>query len=145
MIMASMVMARVIIVVIMIIVIVMIVVVVIVVVMIIVIAMIIVVVMVVDMDLAVEVLRFSPNQRWSNRSFNRQAATRTQPPHKDSTEQAIKRVMLGFVVEILLKSTMPFEGDDRGELKLSRLRYIPTATMRAMREGWPSLNQRQKK
>jgi hypothetical protein len=56
------------------------------VVVIIVIAMIIVIVVLVNMDLAIEVLRFSPNQRRSNGSLNGQTATGTQTPLKNSTE-----------------------------------------------------------
>jgi hypothetical protein len=45
-----------------------------------------VVVMIINMDLAVKVLRFSPNERRSNGSLNGQTATGTQTPLKNSTE-----------------------------------------------------------
>ena len=52
--------------------------------------------------------------------------------------------MLGFVVEILFKTSMPLESHHRSEFKLTGLRCIPTAAMVSVGEGWPSLNQRQK-
>jgi hypothetical protein len=104
-----------------------------------------VVVMLVDMDLAIEVLRFSPNQRRSNGSLNGQTATRAQTPLEDSTEQSIKGVMLGFVVQILFKASMTLESHNRSKFKFTRLGYISTTTMGAMGKGWPGLNQRQKK
>jgi hypothetical protein len=119
-----------------------------VIVVIIVIAMIIVIVVIVtlvNMDLAIEVLRFSPNQRRSNGSLNGQTATRAQTPLEDSTEQSIKGVMLGFVVQILFKASMTLESHNRSKFKFTRLGYISTATMGAMGKGWPGLNQRQKK
>jgi hypothetical protein len=107
--------------------------------------MVVVIVMLVDMDLAIEVLRFSPNQRRSNGSLNGQTATRAQTPLEDSTEQSIKGVMLGFVVQILFKASMTLESHNRSKFKFTRLGYISTATMGAMGKGWPGLNQRQKK
>jgi hypothetical protein len=103
------------------------------------------IIVVINVNLAVEVLRFSPNQGGSNSSFNRQTATRTQTPLEHSTEQTIKRIMLGFVVEILFKTTMPLESHHRGELKLTGLRCISTSPMVTVGESCPSLNQRQKK
>jgi hypothetical protein len=102
------------------------------------------IVVVVDMNFAVEVLRFSPNQRRSDSSLDGQTATRTQTPLEYSTEQSIKGVMLGLVVEILFKTSMPLESHHGGELKLTGLRCISTSPMVAVGEGWPSLNQRQK-
>jgi hypothetical protein len=52
--------------------------------------------------------------------------------------------MLGFIVEILFKTSMPLESHHGGELKLTGLRCISTSPMVAVGEGWPSLNQRQK-
>ena len=121
------------------------VVVIIVIIMVVVIIVIIVIVMLVDMDLAIEVLRFSPNQRRSNGSLNGQTATRAQTPLEDSTEQSIKGVMLGFVVQILFKASMTLESHNRSKFKFTRLGYISTTTMGAMGKGWPGLNQRQKK
>jgi uncharacterized membrane protein YqiK len=112
---------------------------------IIVIIVIVVIVVIVNMDLAIEVLRFSPNQRRSNGSLNGQTATRAQTPLEDSTEQSIKGVMLGFVVQILFKASMTLESHNRSKFKFTRLGYISTATMGAMGKGWPGLNQRQKK
>ena len=136
--MASMVLARVIIVFVVVVVIV-------VIIMIVMIIVVVVVVMFIDVNLAVEVLRFSPNQRWSNSSLNGQTASRTQPPLEHSTKQTIKRIMLGFVVEILFETSMPLESHHRGELKFSSLRDIFTATMGTVGKRWPGLNQWQKK
>ena len=149
--MASMVMARVIIVIVMIAVIIVFVVVVVIVVIVVIVVVlmfidvVVVVVMFIDVNLAVEVLRFSPNQRRSNSSLNGQTATRTQTPLEHSTEQTIKRIMLGFVVEILFETSMPLESHHRGELKFSSLRDIFTATMGTVGKRWPGLNQWQKK
>jgi hypothetical protein len=53
--------------------------------------------------------------------------------------------MLGFVVEILFKTTMPLESHDRRKFEFTRFGYIATATMGAMGKRWPGLNQRQEK
>jgi hypothetical protein len=116
-----------------------------VVVMIIVIIVVVMIIVVVDMNFAVEVLRFSPNQRRSDSSLDGQTATRTQTPLEYSTEQSIKGVMLGLVVEILFKTSMPLESHDRSKFKFTSLRYISTATMGTVGNRGSGLNQWQKK
>ena len=113
--------------------------------MIIVIIVIVMIIVIVDMDLAVEMLRFSPNQRRSDSSLDGQTATRTQTPLEHTTEQSIKRVVLGLVVEILFKTSMPLESHDRSEFKFPSLRYISTATMGTVGKRGSGLNQWQKK
>jgi hypothetical protein len=103
-----------------------------------------VVIMVINMDLAIKVFRFTPNQRWSDRSLNRNAATGLQAPLEDTTKQSIKGVMPWGVVKVRFKPSMGLNCDHRSEFKLTGLRYISTSTMVAVGEGWPSLNQRQK-
>jgi 20S proteasome subunit beta 7 len=110
-----------------------------------VVVMVVMVVVIVDMDFAVEVLRFSPNQRRSDSSLDGQTATRTQTPLEYSTEQSIKGVMLGLVVEILFKTSMPLESHDRSKFKFTSLRYISTATMGTVGNRGSGLNQWQKK
>jgi amino acid transporter len=104
-----------------------------------------IIVVVVDMNFAVEVLRFSPNQRRSDSSLDGQTATRTQTPLEYSTEQSIKGVMLGLVVEILFKTSMPLKSHDRSKFKFTSLRYISTATMGTVGNRGSGLNQWQKK
>jgi hypothetical protein len=103
-----------------------------------------VVIMVINMDLAIKVFRFTPNQRWSDRSLNRNAATGLQAPLEDTTKQSIKGVMPWGVVKVRFKPSMGLNCDHRSEFKLTGLRYISPSTMVAVGEGWPSLNQRQK-
>ena len=101
-------------------------------------------IMIMNMDLAVKVFRFTPNQRRSYRSLNRNAATGLQAPLEDTTKQSIKGVMPWGVVKVRFKPPMGLNCDHRSELKLTGLRCISTSPMVAMSEGWPSLNQRQK-
>merc|ERR1711965_532133 len=100
--------------------------------------------MFINMDLAVKVFRFTPYQRRSYRSLNRNAATGLQAPLEDTTKQSIKGVMPWGVVKVRFKPPMGLNCDHRSELKLTGLRCISTSPMVAMGEGWPSLNQRQK-
>jgi hypothetical protein len=101
-------------------------------------------IMIMNMDLAVKVFRFTPNQRRSYRSLNRNAATGLQAPLEDTTEQSIKGVMPWGVVKVRFKPPVGLNCDHRSELKLTGLRCISTSPMVAVGEGWPSLNQRQK-
>jgi hypothetical protein len=101
-------------------------------------------IMVMNMDLSVKVFRFTPNQRRSYRSLNRNAATGLQAPLEDTTKQSIKGVMPWGVVKVGFKPPMGLNCDHRSELKLTGLRCISTSPMVAVGEGWPSLNQRQK-
>jgi hypothetical protein len=101
-------------------------------------------IMIMNMDLAVKVFRFTPNQRRSYRSLNRNAATGLQAPLEDTTKQSIKGVMPWGVVKVRFKPPMGLNCDHRSELKLTGLRCISASPMVAVGEGWPSLNQRQK-
>ena len=98
-----------------------------------------------DMDLAIEVLRLSPNQRRSNSSFDGQTATGTQTPLENAPKQSIKRVMPGVVLKILFETSMTLEGDHRSELKFTRFGFISTPTMGTMGERWSGLNEGKKK
>merc|ERR1712091_645253 len=100
-----------------------------------------VVVMFINMDLAVKVFRFTPNQRRSYRSLNRNAATGLQAPLEDTTKQSIKGVMPWGVVKVRFKPPVSFNCYHRSEFKLTGLRCVSTATMVAVSESWPGLNQ----
>ena len=61
---------------------------------------------------AVEVFGFSPDQGWTEGSFNAEGALIGQPPFEDGPEQAINRVVSRFAFEVVLKAAVAFQGDD---------------------------------
>jgi hypothetical protein len=97
-----------------------------------------------NMDLSIKVFRFPPNQRGSYRSLNGYAAAGIQAPLEDTTKQSIKGVMPWGVVKVRFKPPMSFNCYHRSEFKLTGLRCVSTATMVAVSESWPGLNQWQK-
>ena len=105
--------------------------------MIIVIAMIVVVIMiVVDMHFSIKVLSFSPHKSWSYSSLNDKRAAIFKAPLKNTTKHAIDGVMLRFSIEVHIKSTMPFDGDDGSEVEFTCFkRFVPTTTMGTMGLG----------
>ena len=100
--------------------------------------------MIMNMDLSIKVFRFPPNQRGSYRSLNGYTAAGIQAPLEDTTKQSIKGVMPWGVVKVRFKPPMSFNCYHRSEFKLTGLRCISTATMVAVSESWPGLNQWQK-
>ena len=94
-----------------------------------------VVVVIIDMNLAVEMFTFSPNQSGSNGSFDRERAAITKAPFKDSAKHAIDGVVLGIPIKVGVKSTMAFDGDDGREVEFTGFKGFTRSTMGAMGFG----------
>ena len=94
-----------------------------------------VIVVIIDVNLAVEVFCFSPNQSRPNGNFDRKRAAIAKAPLKDATKHAIDGVVLGIPLKVGIKSTMAFDGDDGREIEFTGLERLSTTTMGAMGFG----------
>ena len=94
-----------------------------------------IVVMIMDMHFSVKVLSFSPNQRRSDSSLDRERATIAQTPLKNATKQTIDGVMPWVIIEVVVKSTMALDGDDGSEVELAGFKSLSTTTMGAVGES----------
>ena len=103
-----------------------------VIVVIIVIVMIIVVIM--DMHFSVKVFSFSPNQRRSNSSLDREGATIAEAPLKNATKKTINGVMPWVIFEVVVKTTMALDGKDGREVEFTGFKSLST-TMGAVGLG----------
>ena len=90
------------------------------------------VVMIIDVNLAVKVFCFSPNQSRPNGSFDRKRAAIAKAPLKDATKHAIDGVVLGITLKVGVKSTMAFDGDDGREVEFTGFKGFTRSTMGAM-------------
>ena len=87
---------------------------------------------IINVNLAIKVFCFSPNQSRPNCSFDRKRTAICEAPLKDATKHAIDGVVLGIPLKVGIKSTMAFDGDDGREIEFTGLERLSTATMRAM-------------
>ena len=94
-----------------------------------------VIVVIIDVNLAVKVFCFSPNQSRPNGSFDRKRTAICEAPLKDATKHAIDGVVLGITLKVGVKSTMAFDGDDGREIEFTGLERLSTTTMGAMGLG----------
>ena len=94
-----------------------------------------IIVVVINVNLAVKVFCFSPNQSRPNGSFDRKRAAIAKAPLKDATKHAIDGVVLGIPLKVGIKSTMAFDGDDGREIEFTGLEGLSTTTMGAMGLG----------
>ena len=53
--------------------------------------------------------------------------------------------MLGVVIQVGFKPTMPFDGDQRCEIKLTSLKFLITSPMRSMGHDRPGCSARKQK
>ena len=106
---------------------------------------------VINMNLAIEVLGFSPDQGWTNSGLNGKRPPIAEAPLKNTTKQTINGVVLGIALKVGVKTTMAFDGEDGSEVKLSGLKRFfrpPMGTMGLSRqsgsEGTQQQSQKQK-
>ena len=85
--------------------------------------------MIIDMNLAIEMFSFSPNQSGSNSSFDRERTSICEAPFKDASKHAIDGVMLGIPLKVGVKSTMAFDGDDWREVEFTGFKGFTRSTM----------------
>ena len=91
-----------------------------------------VIAVIINVNLAVKVFCFSPNQSRPNCSFDRKRTAICEAPLKDATKHAIDGVVLGITLKVGVKSTMAFDGDDGREIEFTGLERLSTTTMGAM-------------
>ena len=91
-----------------------------------------VIVVIIDVNLAVKVFCFPPNQSRPNGSFNRKRTAIAKAPLKDAAKQSIDGVVLGIPLKVGVKSTMAFDGDDGREVEFTGFKGFTRSTMGAM-------------
>ena len=91
-----------------------------------------VIAVIINVNLAIKVFCFSPNQSRPNCSFDRKRTAICEAPLKDATKHAIDGVVLGIPLKVGVKSTMAFDGDDGREIEFTGLKRLSTTTMGAM-------------
>ena len=91
-----------------------------------------VIAVIINVNLAIKVFCFSPNQSRPNCSFDRKRTAICEAPLKDATKHAIDGVVLGITLKVGVKSTMAFDGDDGREIEFTGLERLSTTTMGAM-------------
>ena len=88
-----------------------------------------IIMVVVNMNLAIEVLGFSPDQGWTDSGLNGERPPIAETPLKNATKQAINGVVLGIPLKVGVKTTMTFDGEDGSEVKLTSFKRFFTTPM----------------
>ena len=88
-----------------------------------------------NMNTAVEVFSFTPHQGWAHGRFDCKAAVIGKSPFENNPELAINRVMLRAAIQIVLKSSMAFDRDDRSGAEFTSRQFFTTSSMTAMGLG----------
>jgi hypothetical protein len=91
--------------------------------------------MIMDMHFSVKVLSFSPNQRRSHSSLDRERATIAKAPLKNATKQTIDGVMPWVIFEVVVETTMALDGKDGREVEFTGFKSFSTTTMGAVGES----------
>ena len=86
------------------------------------------VVVMVGMDLAVEMLGLSPDERRSHSGLNGQTAAIAKAPLEDASEQSIDGVVLGAVLQVGIEATVSFDRDQRCEIEFTGFESVLTAS-----------------
>ena len=94
-----------------------------------------VIAVIINVNLAIKVFCFSPNQSRPNCSFDRKRTAICEAPLKDAAKHAIDGVMLGIPIKVSVKSTMAFDGDDGREVEFTGFKGFTRSTMGAMGFG----------
>ena len=85
-----------------------------------------------NVNTAVEVFSFTPHQGWAHGRFDCKAAVIGKSPFENNPELAINRVMLRAAIQIVLKSSMAFNRDDRSGAEFTSRQLFTTSSMTAM-------------
>ncbi|CAK23417.1 Hypothetical protein with transmembranes domains [Synechococcus sp. WH 7803] len=85
-----------------------------------------------NVNTAVEVFSFTPHQRWAHGGFDREAAVIGKSPFQNNPELAINRVVLRAAIQIVLKSSMAFNRDDRSGAEFTSRQFFTTSSMTTM-------------
>ena len=94
-----------------------------------------VIVVIFDVNLAVKVFCFSPNQRRSDSSLDREGATIAEAPLKNATKQTIDGVMPWVIFEVVVETSMALNGKDGREVEFTGFKTLSSTTMGAVGLG----------
>ena len=88
-----------------------------------------IIMVVMNMNLAIKVLGFSPNQRWADSGLNSERGSITKAPLKNTTKQAINGVVLWITIKVGIKTTMAFDSEDGSEVEFTSFKRFFTTPM----------------
>ena len=94
-----------------------------------------IIMIVMNMNLAIKVLSFSPDQSGTDSGLNGERPTIAEAPLKNTTKQAINGVVLGITLKVGIKTTMAFDAEDRSEVELTSFQRFFTTPMGTMGLG----------
>ena len=88
-----------------------------------------IIMVVVNMNLAIEVLGFSPDQGWTDSGLNGERPPIAEAPLKNTTKQTINGVVLGIALKVGVKTTMTFDSEDGSEVEFTSFKRFFTTPM----------------
>ena len=88
-----------------------------------------------DMNLAVKVLGFSPNEGRTHCDLNREGSAIAKAPLKNTAKQSINGVVLWITLKVFIKATMAFNREDGSEVELARFKRFFTTSVGTMGLG----------
>ena len=94
-----------------------------------------VIAVIINVNLAIEMFSFSPNQRRSDSSLDREGATIAEAPLKNATKQTIDGVMPWVIFEVVVETSMALNGKDGREVEFTGFKTLSTTTMGAVGLG----------
>ena len=94
-----------------------------------------VIAVIINVNLAVKVFCFSPNQRRSDSSLDREGATIAEAPLKNATKQTIDGVMPWVIFEVVVETSMALNGKDGREVEFTGFKTLSSTTMGAVGLG----------
>ena len=94
-----------------------------------------VIVVIIDVNLAVKVFCFSPNQSRPNGNFDRKRAAIAQAPLENATKKTIEGVMPWLIFEIVVETAMALDGENGHEVEITSFKGFTRSTMGAMGFG----------
>ena len=94
-----------------------------------------VIAVIINVNLAIEMFSFSPNQRRSDSSLDREGATIAEAPLKNATKQTIDGVMPWVIFEVVVETSMTLNGKDGREVEFTGFKTLSSTTMGAVGLG----------
>ena len=91
-----------------------------------------VIAVIINVNLAIEMFSFSPNQRRSDSSLDREGATIAEAPLKNATKQTIDGVMPWVIFEVVVETSMALNGKDGREVEFTGFKTLSSTTMGAV-------------
>ena len=94
-----------------------------------------VIAVIINVNLAIEMFSFSPNQRRSDSSLDREGGTIAEAPLKNATKQTIDGVMPWVIFEVVVETSMALNGKDGREVEFTGFKTLSSTTMGAVGLG----------